>query len=378
QLSGGERQRVMIAMAIANNPQILVADEPTTALDVSVQAQILKLLAKIRADSGMAILLITHDLAIVKQIADRIAVMYKGEIVEIGNTKEIFANPKHAYTQKLLALQKAKPLTTPPQDLEKVIECKNLTLEFAADNAIFSFKKTYKTVLHDINLSLGKAATLGIVGESGSGKTSLALALLKLTKSSGQIFWSSQSVEDLTQNQIRKLRRNVQIVFQDPFSSLNPRINIGDIIREGIDVHEANLSLEQRNQKVDAILQEVGLSADMKQRYPHEFSGGQRQRIAIARALILQPKLIILDEPTSALDISVQTQILNLLIDLQNKYGLSYIFISHDLRTIRAISHNIIVLKNGHIVENGSNSQIFDNPRHQYTISLLKAANLQQ
>jgi len=304
--------------------------------------------------------------------------MYKGEIVEIGNTKEIFANPKHAYTQKLLALQKAKPLTTPPQDLEKVIECKNLTLEFAADNAIFSFKKTYKTVLHDINLSLGKAATLGIVGESGSGKTSLALALLKLTKSSGQIFWSSQSVEDLTQNQIRKLRRNVQIVFQDPFSSLNPRINIGDIIREGIDVHEANLSLEQRNQKVDAILQEVGLSADMKQRYPHEFSGGQRQRIAIARALILQPKLIILDEPTSALDISVQTQILNLLIDLQNKYGLSYIFISHDLRTIRAISHNIIVLKNGHIVENGSNSQIFDNPRHQYTISLLKAANLQQ
>ncbi|MEI7669394.1 MAG: ATP-binding cassette domain-containing protein, partial [Pseudomonadota bacterium] len=361
-LSGGERQRVMIAMAIANNPALLIADEPTTALDVSVQAQILNLLKDLCNKTGMSILLITHDLTIVHKIADKVAIMKDGNIVEIGETVEIFANPKNEYTKRLLASQPKIMLQKQIENEEIIIECKNLSVEVANANNLLAWKKTYREILSDINIKVLKATTLGVVGESGSGKTTLALALLKLIASKGEIFWNFTG------------RRNIQIVFQDPYSSLNPRMSISNIIREGLDIYERKLSLMEREKMVDEILLEVGLSPDVKNRYPHEFSGGQRQRICIARALILKPKLIILDEPTSALDISVQAQILDLLIGLQNKYGLSYIFISHDLRTIRAMSHNIMVLQKGRVVEIASASEIFNTPKHEYTKMLIECS----
>lgn len=374
QLSGGERQRVMIAMAIANNPALLIADEPTTALDVTIQAQILALLKSLQVQFGMSVLLITHDLTIVRKIADRVAMMSQGKIVETNKTAEIFAYPKHEYTKRLLA---AEPKTAPEpihDNRDSVVQCNHLSVGFEERQGLFSWNSLYKNVLSDITLSVPAGTTLGVVGESGSGKTTLALALLRLIKSKGEIYFSNERIDTVPGSALRNKRRHMQMVFQDPFSSLNPRLSVGDIVREGLDVHETKLSVEEREKKVDAILQEVGLSPEMKNRYPHEFSGGQRQRISIARALILNPNLIILDEPTSALDISVQAQILALLRSLQDKYKISYIFISHDLRTIRAMSHNIMVLQKGKIVESGSAKEIFANPKQDYTRTLLAAA----
>ncbi len=374
QLSGGERQRVMIAIAIANNPVLLIADEPTTALDVTIQAQILNLLRSLRKRLGMSVLLITHDLTIVRKVADRIAIMTQGSIVEMGNTQEIFANPKHPYTRHLLSSEpKSRPYPVAGGALV-IMKCRDLAVEFEKSRKLLAWKKSYKSVLSGINLSVQEGTTLGVVGESGSGKTTLALALLRLVKSSGEIIFDGERIDKISGDALRYKRRDMQIVFQDPYSSLNPRMYIGEIIREGLDVHEKNLSLKERENKVDSILLEVGLSPEMKYRYPHEFSGGQRQRISIARALVLRPKLIILDEPTSALDLSVQAQILDLLSALQQKYGLSYLFISHDLRVVRAISHTIVVLQQGRIVESGSADQIFSHPEEDYTRALLAAA----
>lgn len=374
QLSGGERQRVMIAMAIANHPALLIADEPTTALDVTIQVQILALLKSLKDKLNMSVLLITHDLSIVRKVADRVAIMSQGSIVETGKTVEIFASPKHDYTRHLLAAE-PKSMPEPANESQPVImECNHLSVKFAQNAGLLTWNKTYKSVLSDIALSVKAGTTLGIVGESGSGKTTLALALLRLIESNGEIRFNGERIDDIAGNALRKRRRNMQMVFQDPYSSLNPRMSVGEIIREGLDVHEADLNLNEREEKVDKILLEVGLSPDMKHRYPHEFSGGQRQRISIARALILNPGLIIFDEPTSALDISVQAQILDLLNGLQKKYQISYIFISHDLRTVRAVSHNIIVLQKGWIVESGISKEIFTAPKQDYTKTLLAAA----
>jgi microcin C transport system ATP-binding protein len=364
----------MIAMAIANNPTLLIADEPTTALDVTIQAQILALIKSLQIKFGMSVLLITHDLTVVRKIADRVAMMTQGKIVEVNKTSEIFAHPKHEYTKRLLA---AEPKNAPEAIHEKrpvVMQCNNLSVSFEDKQGLFAWKKSYKNVLSDIALSVPVGTTLGIVGESGSGKTTLALALLRLIKSKGEIYFSDERIDIIPGSLLRKKRRNMQIVFQDPYSSLNPRLTISDIVREGLDVHEADSPLREREKKVDKILLEVGLSPEVKQRYPHEFSGGQRQRISIARALILNPRLIILDEPTSALDISVQAQILALLRSLQDKYNISYIFISHDLRTIRAMSHHIMVLQKGRIVESASAKEIFSAPKQNYTRTLLAAA----
>jgi len=374
QLSGGERQRVMIAMAIANNPALLIADEPTTALDVTVQAQILKLLKALQGKTGMSILLITHDLTIVRRVADRVAIMSQGEIVETGKTADIFKAPQHGYTQKLLA---AEPRSVPlpaKENTGMLMECKHLAIAFAKSQRLFTWKKSYQNIISDISFGVPEGSTLGIVGESGSGKTSLALALLRLIPSAGEIIFQNARVDGLTGKALRSSRRHMQIVFQDPYSSLNPRMNIGQIIGEGLMVHACETTRADSNASVDAILQEVGLTTDMKERYPHEFSGGQRQRISIARALILRPRLIILDEPTSALDLSVQAQILDLLKSLQQKYGLTYIFISHDLRTVRAVSHHILVLQKGRIIEMGTAEQVFSAPKEEYTRELLNAA----
>ncbi len=374
QLSGGERQRVMIAMAIANDPALLIADEPTTALDVTIQAQILALLTSLRDQHGMSVLLITHDLTIVRKVADRVAILSQGSLVEMGTVEDIFLRPLHPYTKQLLAAEPRSAPLPAPAGLRKVMECRNVSVALATGSNVLAWKKQYDTILENIAISVREGTTLGIVGESGSGKTTLALALLRLVKSSGEIVFDDERIDTLSGKNLRKKRRNMQIVFQDPYSSLNPRMIIGDIIREGLDVHEASSTFKEREEKVDAILLEVGLSPEMKVRYPHEFSGGQRQRICIARVLILKPKLIILDEPTSALDISVQAQILDLLAGLQDKYRLSYIFISHDLRTIRALSHQIVVLQKGKIVESGMASEIFTHPKENYTRALLTAA----
>jgi microcin C transport system ATP-binding protein len=374
QLSGGERQRVMIAMAIANGPNLLIADEPTTALDVTIQAQILALLKDLQKTLGMAILLITHDLTIVRKVADRVAIMSQGEIVETGRTADIFAHPKNEYTKRLLA---AEPKSLPHTVVAApaLMEGKSITVTFpVASHKLFAWKTEVKTVLNHVDVSVAQGSTLGIVGESGSGKTTLALALLRLAQSSGDIVFDGVHLPKLSPQALRMKRADMQIVFQDPFASLNPRMMVGQIIREGLDIHQPNLSKAQKEAQVDAILQETGLSPESKFRYPHEFSGGQRQRISIARALILKPKLIILDEPTSALDLSVQAQILDLLKDLQQKYGLTYIFISHDLRVVRSISHHIMVLKDGLVVETGEASAIFGAPKEDYTKRLLAAA----
>jgi len=374
QLSGGERQRVMIAMAIANNPVLLIADEPTTALDVTIQAQILALLKSLQVKFGMSVLLITHDLTIVRKVANRVAIMSKGNIVEIAPTTEIFANPKHTYTKHLLSSEPKSAPESVQGNPPVIMECRNLFVEFTESKGLLAWNKSYKNVLSEIALSVQAGTTLGIVGESGSGKTTLAMALLRLIKSKGEIIFDSERIDTISGSALRKKRQKMQMVFQDPYSSLNPRFSIGEIIREGLDIHEPALSKSERETKVDTILLEVGLSPDMKLRYPHEFSGGQRQRISIARALILKPNLIILDEPTSALDISVQAQILDLLNALQRKYKISYIFISHDLRVIRAISHNIMVLQKGRVVESGNARQIFTAPKEEYTRKLLAAA----
>tara|TARA_A200000159_G_scaffold52175_1_gene48127 strand:- start:1190 stop:2770 length:1581 start_codon:yes stop_codon:yes gene_type:complete len=373
QLSGGQRQRIMIAMALANKPDLLIADEPTTALDVTIQAQILELLAKIQKSEGMGMLFITHDLSVVRRIADRVCVMKGGEIVEEGVTNEIFESPKHAYTKKLL---NAEPSGIPRPiiaNAAKVIDIKNLRIWFPIVKGILRKVVGNVKAVNNANLNISEGETLGIVGESGSGKTTLALAIMRLISSKGHITFMGKKLDGLTNNQLKPIRRDIQMVFQDPYGSLSPRFTIEQIIAEGLDVHNLDEG-QNRRKMVENILVEVGLEKEMIDRYPHEFSGGQRQRIAIARAMILKPKLLILDEPTSALDMTVQVQIVKLLRDLQIKYSLAYLFISHDLRVIRALSHKVIVMSNGDIVEAGTNKDIFENPKSDYTKQLISAA----
>jgi len=373
QLSGGQRQRIMIAMALANKPDLLIADEPTTALDVTIQAQILELLAKIQKSEGMGMLFITHDLSVVRRIADRVCVMKGGEIVEEGVTNEIFDSPKHPYTKKLL---NAEPSGTPKPiiaNAAKVIDIKNLRIWFPIVKGILRKVVGNVKAVNNANLNISEGETLGIVGESGSGKTTLALAIMRLISSKWHITFMGKKLDGLNNNQLKPIRRDIQMVFQDPYGSLSPRFTIEQIIAEGLDVHNLDEG-QNRRKMVENILVEVGLEKEMIDRYPHEFSGGQRQRIAIARAMILKPKLLILDEPTSALDMTVQVQIVKLLHDLQIKYSLAYLFISHDLRVIRALSHKVIVMSNGDIVEAGTNKDIFENPKSDYTKQLITAA----
>ncbi|MRI34182.1 microcin ABC transporter ATP-binding protein [Endozoicomonas sp. OPT23] len=373
ELSGGQRQRAMIAMALACEPDILIADEPTTALDVTVQRQILSLLAELQQKFGMAILFISHDLNLIRHVSDNICVMKDGELVEQGKTEDVFSSPSHSYTIELL---NAEPDGTPEVQSDpdyKLLEASDVRVWFPVKAGVFRRTVDHIKAVTDVSISLGKAETLGIVGESGSGKTTLGMALLKLQNSTGNIHFAGQTIDTLNQKEFRPFRREMQVVFQDPFGSLSPRMTIADIIGEGLDIHKLAASSE-REQQIVQVMEEVGLNPDWRHRYPHEFSGGQRQRVAIARALILKPKLIVLDEPTSALDRTVQSQVIDLLRSLQAKYNLSYIFISHDLAVVKAMSHRIMVMKDGEIVEQGSTEQIFHQPQTDYTRELLGAA----
>jgi microcin C transport system ATP-binding protein len=374
QLSGGQRQRVMIAMALANEPDLLIADEPTTALDVTIQAQILELLKELQSEFHMAMLLITHDLGIVRKLAERTYVMHQGLVVEEGPTEQLFVAPKHPYTQKLL---NAEPKGEPPRaqpDAPVVLETDDLKVWFPIKRGLLRKTVDHIKAVDGVSLKLRAGETLGVVGESGSGKTTLGLALLRLTSSQGPIAYVGQRIDGLDSKAMRPLRREMQIVFQDPYGSLSPRLSVGQIIEEGLLIQSPDLDYDQRRARVGRALEEVGLSADLQDRYPHEFSGGQRQRIAIARAMVLEPKFVMLDEPTSALDRSVQAQIVDLLRDLQKKRGLAYLFISHDLKVVRALSNYVIVMRNGKIVEQGPAAQIFDAPEEEYTKTLLAAA----
>ena len=373
QLSGGQRQRVMIAMALANGPQLLIADEPTTALDVTIQAQILDLLADIKTKERMSMLFITHDLTIVRKIADRVCVMKDGEIVEHGPTAEIFANPSHPYTRMLLEAESTGHPAPVPASAETVAETKDLKIWFPIHRGLLKRTAGYVKAVNAASFTVRAGETVGIVGESGSGKTTLALAIMRLLASEGPITVLGQRLDGLSQRQIRPIRKDMQIVFQDPFGSLSPRMTVEQIIAEGLGVHGVEKGRSSRDQ-VAEIMTEVGLDPTMMDRYPHEFSGGQRQRIAIARALILKPRLMVLDEPTSALDMTVQVQIVELLRALQVKFGLAYIFISHDLKVVRALSHKVMVMRNGDVVEAGDAAAIFDAPKTDYTRALMAAA----
>ncbi len=373
QLSGGQRQRVMIAMALANGPDLLIADEPTTALDVTIQAQILTLLHDLQRDTGMSMLFITHDLGIVQRIADRVCVMQNGKMVETGPVTEIFADPQHTYTKKLLSAG-ATGLPAPvPAGAKPVLETQDLKIWFPVKQGVLRRTVGHIKAVNKVDLSIHEGETLGIVGESGSGKTTVALAVLRLISSSGKIGFIGQDIESFNNAQMRPLRKDIQIVFQDPFGSLSPRMTLEQIIAEGLGVHGVKAGQDVRQMVVD-IMHEVGLEPDTMERYPHEFSGGQRQRIAIARAMILRPKLLVLDEPTSALDMTVQAQIVDLLRDLQKKHRLAYLFISHDLKVVRALSHKVLVMKQGDIIEAGTSNQIFDAPQAEYTKTLMAAA----
>lgn len=374
ELSGGQRQRIMIAMALACEPNILIADEPTTALDVTTQAQILVLLKDLQKKMKMSLLLITHDLSIVKKMADRVIVMEQGKIVEQNKAKTLFEGPQHPYTKQLLASE-PKGLAEPiSKDAPLLLTAEKLDVRFPIKSGFLQRIRGYVHAVFEADFEVKKGETLGIVGESGSGKTTLALALLELIPSTGLVTFETHVLHALKKSHLRPLRRELQIVFQDPFSSLSPRMTISGIIGEGLEVHQKNLSHEKREALIIDVLKDVGLDPKTRHRYPHEFSGGQRQRISIARALILKPKLMILDEPTSALDRAVQVEILELLKRLQKEHHLTYLFISHDLKVVRSISHRVIVMKDGRIVERGSASDIFDAPREPYTKSLIKAA----
>ena len=374
ELSGGQRQRVMIAMALANRPDLLIADEPTTALDVTVQAQILELLEKLKAEHKMSMLFITHDLGIVRKIFDRVCVMTNGEIVETGPTKEIFDNPQHPYTKHLLA---AEPKGQPPKSDDTapiVIEGHDVKVWFPIKKGFLRRTADYIKAVDGIDLTLREGQTLGIVGESGSGKTTLGLALTRLISSKGRIGFVGNNIGSYSFAAMKSLRNQMQVVFQDPFGSLSPRMSTADIVAEGLAVHEPRLSADERDRKVAAVLEEVGLDATTRWRYPHEFSGGQRQRIAIARAMVLNPRFVMLDEPTSALDMSVQAQVVDLLRKLQRDHNLAYLFISHDLKVVRALANNVIVVRAGKVVEQGPAEQVFDEPQTDYTKALMAAA----
>ena len=373
ELSGGQRQRVMIAMALACEPDLLIADEPTTALDVTVQAQILKLLGELQQRLGMAMLLITHDLSIVRHIADRVCVMRDGAIVEAGACARIFEAPSHPYTQMLIAAEpKGAPLAVDGA-AEEVVACDDLKVHFPIKAGVLRHTVGHVKAVDGVTLTIREGQTVGIVGESGSGKTTLALGLLRLISSAGPIAFEDRAIQGLTFKRMRPLRRRMQIVFQDPFGSLSPRMTVRQIIEEGLKLHRLH-DADGAGDPVDAVLEEVGLEPAMQDRYPHEFSGGQRQRIAIARALVLKPRLVVLDEPTSALDMSVQAQIIDLLRDLQARHRLAYLFISHDLKVVRALCHEVIVLRDGLVVESGPTEAIFERPETAYTQALLAAA----
>ena len=373
QLSGGQRQRVMIAMALANGPELLIADEPTTALDVTIQAQILDLLADLKRDEGMSMLFITHDLTIVRKIADRVCVMKDGEIVETGPTADLFANPQHPYTQMLLAAESSGVPAPVQSDAPTVLETDGARIWFPIQRGLLKRTVGHIKAVNEATLTVRAGETLGVVGESGSGKTTLALAVMRLIRSEGRIAFQGSDIHHLNQRQMRPLRSDMQIVFQDPYGSLSPRMTVAEIIAEGLGVHGVEPGHDRRDM-VSEIMGEVGLDPSLMDRYPHEFSGGQRQRIAIARAMILRPKLLILDEPTSALDMTVQVQIVHLLRELQQKYGLAYLFISHDLKVVRALSHKVMVMKQGDVVEAGDADAIFDAPQTEYTRALMAAA----
>jgi len=374
QLSGGQRQRVMIAMALANEPELLIADEPTTALDVTVQAQILELLDDLKKKNGMSMLFITHDLGIVRRIADTVCVMTNGRIVERGPTSGIFDAPQHAYTRHLLA---AEPKGTPPAadpSAETVMKGDAIKVWFPIKRGFFRKTVDHVKAVDGIDIDVRAGETVGVVGESGSGKTTLGLALTRMISSQGAIDFRGEDISHLTFQGMRPLRSEIQIVFQDPFGSLSPRMSATEIIQEGLRIHEPKLTADEREARVISVMKEVGLDPASRNRYPHEFSGGQRQRIAIARAVVLKPRFIMLDEPTSALDMSVQAQVVDLLRDLQRRHTLAYLFISHDLKVVRALANKVIVMRNGKVVEAGAAEQIFERPQTDYTRALIAAA----
>ena len=377
ELSGGQRQRVMIAMALANDPQLLIADEPTTALDVTIQASILDLLRGLNEELGMAVLLISHDLAIVEKMANRAYVMTQGEIVEEGKSYDVFHKPQHDYTRHLIG---SRPKGTPVpvrSDAQVVVEIDRLCVNYRTGGGLFA-KERLVPAVKDVSFKVRAGETVGIVGESGSGKTSLGLAILRLIKSEGSIVFCGRNIDGVADADIVSLRKNFQIVFQDPFSSLSPRLSLRKIVAEGLEIHEPGLSQDAIESRVRETLVEVGLDPDWLNRYPHEFSGGQRQRIALARVQILRPQFIVLDEPTSALDMSVQCQIVDLLRELQQKHGLAYLLISHDLKVVRALSQSVVVMKDGHVVEAGAANDVFETPQSSYTHELIAAAMLKE
>ena len=374
QFSGGQRQRIMIAMALANEPDLLIADEPTTALDVTVQAQILQLLKDLQAELGMALLLITHDLGIVRKMADRVCVMTDGEIVEQGITEPLFDNPQHEYTQHLLAAEPKGKVDNEETVGAPILTGQDIKVWYPIKGGVFRRVIDHVKAVNGISITVQPGRTLGVVGESGSGKSTLGRALLRLEKSEGIITFKDKPLHGLGFKELRPIRSDMQMVFQDPFGSLSPRMSVGQIVGEGLEVHAPKMGREERDKAIASTLEEVGLDPEARHRYPHEFSGGQRQRISIARALVLKPKVIVLDEPTSALDMSVQAQIVDLLRDLQKKHNLAYLFISHDLKVVRALSHDIIVMKNGKVIESGTATQVFKSPQEPYTQALLAAA----
>jgi microcin C transport system ATP-binding protein len=377
-LSGGQRQRVMIAMALACRPKLLIADEPTTALDVTIQKQILELLDELQQEFGMAVLLITHDLNMVRHFADTLCVMEKGLLVEQGEVEKVFASPAHPYTQKLLASE-PEPLVLGDElaGFEKQPELlvgKGVQCIFPIKSGFFRRTVGEVRAVDGVDIHIRPGETLGIVGESGSGKTTLGMSLLQLQGSDGPISFNGERIDQMHERELRPLRKDMQVVFQDPFSSLSPRMTVEQIVGEGLALHYPELSVEQRRERIVRGLEEVGLDETMLHRYPHEFSGGQRQRIAVARVVVLEPKLVLLDEPTSALDISVQKQVLGLLRDLQKRHGMSYLFITHDLKVIRSVAHRVLVMKEGRVVEQGATEKLFTTPEHPYTETLLQAA----
>ena len=374
ELSGGQRQRVMIAMALANEPDLLIADEPTTALDVTIQAQILKLLRDLQARLGMAMLFITHDLAIVRKVAQRVAVMRAGEIVEMGRVDDVFGAPQHAYTRELLAAEPKGAPSHAAAEAPEVMAAQDLKVWFPIKAGVFRRTVDHVRAVDGIDVRVREGHTVGVVGESGSGKTTLGLALLRLVASKGAIRFNGRDIQGLSGAAVRPLRREMQIVFQDPYGSLSPRLSIGQIVEEGLRVHRLGENGAARERLIVQALEEVGLDPESRHRYPHEFSGGQRQRVAIARAMVLKPRFVVLDEPTSALDMSVQAQIVDLLRALQARHKLAYLFISHDLKVVRALADEVIVMRDGKVVEHGPADEIFERPREAYTRALMAAA----